>query len=153
MSYSAANMAQAMPELSQSSVPQILLVEDDASDAMLTEIALDNAEIEYSMRVLKSGSDVLPYLHHERKYYGGRMPDMMLLDLSLPSMDGFEVLAKLAEQQHYFGELPIVILTGDTRCTFLKRSFGLTIAAYLTKPCSPHKIRKVFDAINRTRKH
>jgi CheY-like chemotaxis protein len=125
----------------------ILLVEDEASDALLAEAALDDADLDYEMRTLQDGQEVLPYLYRQGKYRDERRPDIMFLDLSLPTKDGFEVLADLAEQPGRFGDLPIVILTGDTHCAFLKQSYGLKIAAFLAKPCTAEKINAAMAAI------
>ncbi len=145
----AVDFSQIHPKAQVGQPINVLLVEDDDSDVMLAEVALENTDIDYSLRTLNSGVEVLPYLQHEQKYYEGRKPDVMLLDLSLPTMDGFEVLAKLAEQSDSFGDMPIVILTGDTRCAFLKYSYGLNIAAYITKPCSSDKITRALRGIAR----
>ncbi len=75
---------------------RILLVEDDASDALLTAVALDETHIHYDMQALTSGMEVVPYLRRLGAQ-GEPMPDLLMLDLSLPVMDGFEVLSQLAE--------------------------------------------------------
>lgn len=119
----------------------ILLVEDDASDVMLAEIALDATQLDYELHTLPNGSEVLSYLCGRGKYGDKPRPDVMMLDLSLPTKDGFEVLAELSENPQRHGNLPIVILTGDTHSAFLRASYGLNIAAYVIKPCSASKIR------------
>ncbi len=126
---------------------QLLLVEDDPSDTALTKIALDASGTAYKLHTLSSGADVLPYMTEWRK------PDILLLDLSLPGKDGFEVLAELSSQPSRFGSVSIVILTGDTHCAFLTHSYGLNIAAYLTKPCTCDKIRSALVAVNRQKNH
>jgi len=128
----------------------ILLVEDEASDARLTEAALCEADIEYEMHRLRDGCEVLPFLSRLGKYQGERTPDIMFLDLSLPAKDGFEVLSDLAGQPGRFSDLPIIILTGDEHCAFLKRSYGLYIAEYMTKPCTAKKLRAAIAAIRGT---
>lgn len=119
----------------------ILLAEDDASDIMLTECALDAANIDYALYTLTSGTEVMPYLRRQGRYHGEPQPQLLMLDLSMPGKDGFEVLAELSTKPERFGHLPIVILTGDTQCAFLKESYGLNIAAYITKPCTAEKIQ------------
>lgn len=129
----------------------ILLVEDDASDALLTEIALDDAGMDYQMHILRSGTEVAPYLRSQCGH-GKHLPDLLILDLSLPSMDGFEVLSQLAElavSSTAFSELPIIILTGDSSSYFLKHCYGLHIIAFLVKPCSP---KRIYEAMSRLRK-
>jgi len=138
------------PAKLEGAVPlDILLVEDEASDALLTEHALMDARVECTLHVLEDGQWVLPYLRRQGQYRRERTPDLLLLDLSLPGKDGFELLADLAEQSATFRDLPIVILTGDTHCAFLRRSYGLNIAAYLIKPCTPAKINAALGAIRR----
>jgi len=127
----------------------ILLVEDEASDRVLAKAAFDTAGLACEIQTLQDGREVLPYLQRQGKYSDTCMPDVMFLDLSLPAKDGFEVLADLAEQPTRFGHLPIVILTGDTHCAFLKHSCDLTIAAYVTKPCTAEKISAALADIQR----
>lgn len=129
----------------------ILLIEDNDSDILLTEIVLDATKIDYALHIVKSGADVLPYLRRRGRFGKAQHPDIMLLDLSLPEKDGFEVLAELASHAQKFAGIPIVILTGDSHCAFLKRSYDLNIAAYVTKPCSTEKIRAALEqAANNT---
>jgi len=126
----------------------ILLVEDDASDVMLAEISLDAAKLNFNLFTLNNGAGVLPYLQQKGHYSYMPRPDVLMLDLSLPNKDGFEILAELAETKCY-SQLPIVILTGDKHCSFLKDSYDLNIVAYLTKPCSADKIRGAMMERNR----
>ena len=131
---------------------RILLVEDDFSDIMLTEIALDATHVDYELHTLGNGADVIPYLRGQRKYQGEPNPDILMLDLSLPSKDGFEILAELSINAERYRNLPIIILTGDTHCAFLKTSYDLNIAEYLTKPCTSEKIERAIIAINKHKK-
>lgn len=125
----------------------ILLVEDDSSDIMLTEMALDATGVDYDLHTLHRGDEVLPYLRHQGKYEAMPRPDLLMLDLSLPIKDGFEVLAELGGLSERFGEMPIIILTGDTSSSFLKGSHDLNVAAYLTKPCSIRALRNTLARI------
>lgn len=127
----------------------ILLAEDEESDVMLTETALDDAHIDYDLHTVNNGAEILPYLRGQGAYCNMPAPEVLMLDLSMPGKDGFEVLAEMSEKSERFGDLPIIILTGDTGSAFLKHSYDLNIAAYLTKPCSAQKIQSAFTAIYR----
>lgn len=129
----------------------ILLAEDDASDIMLTEGALNDANVDYELHTLGNGADVLPYLRGQGKYCDDPKPQLLMLDLSMPGKDGFEVLAELSAKPERFSDLPIIILTGDKHCAFLKNSYNLNIVAYLTKPCSAEKIQRAFAVIRKTK--
>jgi chemotaxis family two-component system response regulator Rcp1 len=126
---------------------QILLVEDCASDTILTEIALDATAIDYDLQRLDNGSAVLPYLLGSGTYTRRKRPDLMLLDLTLPCKDGFEVLADMASHTDSVRNLPTIILTGDRHSAFLRCSYGLNIVAYIMKPCSDEKLLDAFARI------
>lgn len=98
-----------------------------------------SANLDYEIRTFGDGQDVVPYLLRKGKYHDERTPDIMFLDLSLQKKDGFEVLMEMMEQPGYVRNLPIVILTGDSQCTFLTRSYGLRIAAYVNSPARRKK--------------
>lgn len=124
----------------------ILLVEDVLSDALLTRIALDGAHIPYKLSTLRNGSQLLPYLERYRRHY----PDLILLDLGLPGMSGFDVLNVLATNPPAIRSIPIVILTGLTYGEyFLGDSYPLCILDYIEKPCSANKMG---DILARARK-
>ena len=90
---------------------QILLAEDAESDIMLTECALDETYIPHQLHTVGSGTDVLRYLRHDGEFADKPAPDLILLDLTMPQKDGFEVLAELT-QEAAFARIPIIILTG-----------------------------------------
>lgn len=160
MPYTTLNTAKEMPFPKSSSMSSragnkntsplnILLVEDDDSDVTLTETALDAMNMDYNLYILRNGTEVLPYLYRQGKYYNKLKPDVLLLDLSLPTKDGFEVLAELASHDDSFHDIPIIILTGDTHSAFLKHSYELNVVGYFTKPCSAEKINNMLMMIGK----
>ena len=121
----------------------ILLVEDVASDALLTRLALDATDIPYTLRTLQKGTDVLPYLRGCLTQEPTALPDLIMLDFGLPCKDGFEILADLAETSSTIRAVPIVILTGHSDFEYVRNNFNLWIPAYINKPCCAEKIREV----------
>jgi len=127
---------------------EILLVEDDSSDAEFTRTALDTTNIAYHMERLTNGMDVIPHLIRRSLFTDNKpMPDLILLDLGLPCQDGFELLADFASLSPGLRSIPITILTGYEDFEYLKKSYDqLCISGYLTKPCSSDKLREVLIA-------
>ncbi len=121
----------------------ILLVEDVTSDALLLRLALDATHMPYDLHIINRGDEVLPWLAHERKKGDHALPGVILLDLGLPRMDGFEVLAELATAPLSIRAIPIVILTGYEHFEYVRKSYSLCVPAYVTKPCDAAKIREI----------
>lgn len=125
----------------------ILLAEDDESDATLTGYALDETYIPHELHVIKSGDEVLAYLRKQAPFEHATKPDLVLLDLSLPQKDGFEVLAELT-QEAAFAHIPIIILTGAEHYRHILHSYSLWLSDYVHKPCSPDKLLEVFGKLH-----
>lgn len=117
----------------------ILLAEDDPSDVMLTENALERTSLDYNLHTVTSGNEVIPYLRHEGKYHDEPLPDLILLDLSLPHMDGYQIMDELRGDDT-FRTIPIIILTGDAHPRDELRSDSLWLSDYVTKPATREKI-------------
>ncbi len=130
----------------------ILMVEDSASDALLTRIALDATRIPHQLGRLKDGREVMPYLS-KCQQKGHRMPDVIMLDLGLPGVDGFEILAALSTSAHELRGIPIIILTGYEHFEYLKKVYQLPILAYIAKPCNMQEIRAVLKRVQQYRLH
>lgn len=130
---------------------EILLVEDDPSDVMLTEYALDETYIPHRLHTVVSGEEVLSYLRREDQYANAPVPDLILLDLSLPRKDGFEVLAELT-QEATFAKIPIIILTGAQHYQHILHSYSLWLSDYVPKPCSPDKLLETFGKLHSPKK-
>jgi response regulator RpfG family c-di-GMP phosphodiesterase len=125
----------------------VLLVEDVTSDALLLRLALDASRLPYTMHTLRQGDSVLPWLIRAEAQH--TLPDVILLDLGLPNIDGFEILADLATASPALRAIPIVILTGFEDFEYVRSSYNLPVAAYLTKPCNKNKMRTILGQIKR----
>lgn len=129
----------------------ILLVEDVSSDALLMRLALDAAHVPYKLRMIGRGDEVLPWLHHESKK-GHHLPDVMVLDLGLPRMDGFEVLADMAVDHAALRAIPVIILTGYEHFEYVSKSYNLWIPAYIPKPCDVQHLRSALASVRHNRR-
>jgi len=114
----------------------ILLVEDNADDEALTLRALKHNQIKNEVMVVRDGLEAVQFLFGEGSYSGrdlDRMPQVILLDLKLPKLDGFEVLRRIrTDQRTRF--LPVVILTTSNEEQDRAKGYGLGANSYVRKP-------------------
>lgn len=111
----------------------VLLVEDNPADARLLESHFEAAAREYHLYTVRSGEEALSFLYHGVEFSDAPRPDVVLLDLNLPEMTGFEVLAAIRQHEHLKG-IPVIVLTGSTDAEDVKRAYALEASCYLTKP-------------------
>ena len=119
---------------------RILLVEDDPKDVELTLTGLAEYNLANEVVVARDGEEALDYLYrrgsHEKRANGN--PAVMLLDLKLPKVDGFEVLQQIRSDEQ-LKMLPIVILTSSHEERDLVRGYRLGVNAYVVKPVDFHQ--------------
>jgi CheY-like chemotaxis protein len=111
----------------------ILLVEDDAGDVILTTEALNGSKLTNNLHVADNGEIAMKFLRREPPYEDAPRPDLILLDLNLPRMDGREVLAAIKGDPE-FRRIPVVVLTTSEAEEDILRSYDLHANAYVTKP-------------------
>ncbi|HEY3281747.1 MAG TPA: response regulator [Armatimonadota bacterium] len=112
---------------------EILLVDDSPGDVRLTQEAFRMAKLTNTMSVVEDGVGALDYLHRRGKYADARRPDIILLDLNLPRVDGRVVLANI-KQDPDLRRIPVVILTTSQAETDILRSYDLHANCYISKP-------------------
>lgn len=111
----------------------ILLVEDDPGDVLMTQEAFEHHKIRNSLHVVSDGAEALQFVRREPPYEDAPRPGLILLDLNLPRKDGREVLAELKADQELC-TIPIVVLTTSEAEEDILRSYSLHANAYVTKP-------------------
>jgi chemotaxis family two-component system response regulator Rcp1 len=112
---------------------EILLVEDNPGDVRLTREAFLEGNLDSHLSVAPDGVEALAFLRREGPYGDVARPDMILLDLNLPKMDGREVLAEIKSDDN-LRRIPVVILTTSRAEQDVYRSYDLHANCYITKP-------------------
>lgn len=116
----------------------ILLVEDNPGDVRLIKEAFVDAQIANSIYVVGDGEEAIDFIYQRDTYVGTPRPDLILLDLNLPRMNGDEVLAELKNNPE-LDHIPVIVLTGSKAEEDIIRSYDLNANAYLTKPVEPNE--------------
>jgi CheY-like chemotaxis protein len=111
----------------------IVLIEDDPGDVLLTRDALAEYKVTNDLVVLSDGADALAFLRADGRYAGRPFPDLILLDLNLPGINGREVFAAMRADPE-LSRIPVVVLTASAAEEDLLRSEALGAAAYMRKP-------------------
>jgi CheY-like chemotaxis protein len=124
---------------------EILLVEDDDGDALLTEKALESGPINVKIRRVDTGEKAISYLSNTDGYADASRPDLILLDLNLPGTHGSEVL-RFVKQDRDLRRIPVVVLTSSKAESDILRSLNDYTNAYMVKPGTA----EVFAEIART---
>jgi two-component system, chemotaxis family, response regulator Rcp1 len=112
---------------------EILLVEDSPGDVRLTKEALRDSNISLHLHVASDGVEAMAFLRREGLQTNAPRPDLILLDLNLPKMDGREVL-NLIKNDDTLRTIPTIILTTSEAEADIARSYQLQANCYLTKP-------------------
>jgi len=111
----------------------VLLVEDDPGDVLMTREAFEENKVANRLAVVSDGVAALQYLRREGEFADAPRPDLVLLDLNLPRMDGREVLAEMKSDEE-LRKIPVVVLTTSEAEEDVLRSYSLHANAYVTKP-------------------
>jgi two-component system response regulator len=124
----------------------ILLVEDNPGDADLAREALEQSKISNNLYVVEDGIDAMAFLGQSGKYADMPQPDLIILDLNLPRMDGREVLSEIKKDDN-LKRIPVVILTTSKADEDVIESYNLYANCYVTKPIAFDQFMKVVQSI------
>ena len=122
---------------------EILLVEDNAADAKLTIIALQEANVSNKIVLLRDGNEALEYIFGSIE---DRVPKVIFLDLKMPKVNGNEVLAKL-KQDERTRKIPVVMFTSSQEPRDIKECFDLGANSYVVKPVDYDDFSKVVKSM------
>src|ERR1700678_3910893 len=126
---------------------EVLLVEDSPGDVRLTQEAFRKANKTIHLQVASDGVEAMAFLRRERMHGGAPRPDLILLDLNLPKMDGREVLAHIKGNEN-LKMIPTVILTTSEAETDIVKSYQLQANCYLVKPVQFDAFEILVKSIN-----
>jgi len=121
-------------------------VEDDPADVELTRETLADAKVLTRLHVVGDGLEALAFLRREEKYAEAPRPDLVLLDLNLPRMDGRAFLAEIRADDR-FKSIPVVVLTTSQAEEDIVKSYRLGANCYITKPVGLTEFTRVVNAI------
>jgi len=119
--------------VSATSAIDVLLIEDDEGDALITVEAFEHHKVFNRLHRVRDGVEALEFLRREGEYADAPRPDLILLDLNLPRMDGHEALAAIKRDAD-LRTIPVVVLTTSGAEEDVLLSYQLHANAYVTKP-------------------
>jgi two-component system, chemotaxis family, response regulator Rcp1 len=126
---------------------EVLLVEDSPGDVRLTQEAFHDANRSVRLHVASDGVEAMAFLRHQGAHSAAPRPDLILLDLNLPKMDGREVLARIKEDAS-LKTIPTIILTTSEAEADIARSYELQANCYLSKPVQLDQFETLVKSIN-----
>lgn len=126
---------------------EILLVEDNPGDAVLLKEALKVSDLLVEMNHVLDGVEALAYLRREREYAESKRPDLILLDLNMPKMDGRELLTVIKVDSD-LAVIPVIILTTSTAEQDIKKGYELHASAYVSKPVGFGQFQETVEHIS-----
>jgi len=112
---------------------EILLVEDSPNDAEMTMDALRDGRLRNRITHVEDGVEAMAYLRRQGKYAAARRPDLILLDLNMPRMNGHEVLAEVKEDPH-LRRIPVIMMTDSKEEEHILAAYNLHVNCYVNKP-------------------
>ncbi|MFC0432712.1 response regulator [Kutzneria buriramensis] len=128
-------------------VIDVLLVEDDPGDVLMTREAFEHHKLRNKLHVVADGVEALQFLRREGEHADAPRPGLVLLDLNLPRKDGREVLAEIKSDES-LRSIPVVVLTTSEAEEDILRSYSLHANAYITKPVDFDRFIEVIRQID-----
>jgi CheY-like chemotaxis protein len=126
---------------------EVLLVEDDPGDVVMTREALAESKVLNALNVVSNGEDAMRFLRQEAPYEDAPRPGLVLLDLNLPRLDGREVLG-LIKGDPDLRRIPVVVLTTSQAEEDVLRSYDLHANAFVTKPVDFDRFLEVIRQVD-----
>ncbi len=111
----------------------VLLIEDDPGDELITREAFEHNKIKNTLHVARDGEEGLDFLYRRGRFHDAPRPDLVLLDLNLPKYDGRQLLETIKSDPE-LSHTPVVVLTTSSAEEDILRSYKLHANAYVTKP-------------------
>jgi two-component system, chemotaxis family, response regulator Rcp1 len=132
--------------LAESRFAEILLVDDNEDDVYLTREAFDSAKLRVHLNHVDNGVKCLQYLRKEGPYAQALSPDLILLDMHMPMMDGHDVLKEIVKDEKLH-HLPVVVLTTSREAADIQKMYALRCSSYITKPVDFENFTKAISQL------
>ena len=125
---------------------EILMVEDNPADVELTKEAFNEGKLNNVLNVVSDGEEALNYLHKRGRFTDAKTPDIVLLDLNLPKVNGKEVLAEMKGSKD-LSYIPVIILSSSEDAADIKAAYALNANSFVTKPVAIDDFLEVIKSI------
>ena len=125
---------------------QILLVEDNPDDVEITKRALAKSRVANELHVVRDGQDALDFVFHRGEFGAAQRPDLILLDVNLPRVNGMEVLESIRTDERT-SVIPVIMLTASDREEDVVKSYKLGSNTYIQKPVEFAKFLTALDVL------
>ncbi len=126
---------------------KILLIDDDQGDIEFTRDILSESKINLSITSVESGEEALRYLQKQGPFVDSETPDLILLDLNMPKMNGIETLQAI-KREHKLKKLPVIILTTSEDDDDIARTYLLGASSFITKPVDCEQFEQAIKSIH-----
>jgi chemotaxis family two-component system response regulator Rcp1 len=126
---------------------QILLVEDNKDDVELTRLAFKMSTLSFQIHHVKDGVDCMAFLRKEGEYVDVPTPDLILLDLNMPRMNGREVLTEMMADE-ILSYLPVVVLSTSSNDEEVLKTYKLGCSSYIVKPIDFDRFLEVVRSLS-----
>jgi len=125
---------------------EILIVDDNPGDVRLTIEALKDGRVRNRIHTAKDGIEAIAFLRRKGKYSDAILPDLILLDLNMPRMNGSQLLAEIKEDPS-LKKIPVVILSGSREKEDIIKTYNLHADGYVNKPIDLEQFIKMVKSI------
>jgi len=122
--------------------PVILMIDDDDEDIYLTKRAFCESREDLIFKSVQTGDDLFDYLYSRGEFVDAITPDVILLDINIPKENGFEILARLRQDETY-GHLPVSILSTSSANHDIAKAYKLGANTFITKSVSMQEMQDV----------
>lgn len=125
----------------------ILMIDDDAGDTLMAKEAIEQSDLQTKLHITHDGIEAMAFLTNDGKYADAPRPDLILLDLNMPRMDGHEVLTWLKNQPS-LKNIPVIILTTSDASQDVEECYNKQANCFITKPIDLDEFTRVINEVN-----
>ncbi len=125
----------------------ILLIEDNPGDIALMKRAITTLKQVYRLNICTNGTDAINYVYRNEGFEDAVVPDLIILDLNLPKISGYEVLSKIKDSKSIKKKIPIVVLTSSDFKEDIEKAYEENVNSYIIKPKNYSKLLEIVKSI------